>query len=521
MSRFARAYYGAAVGALLSLLLHPASRPYLIGPLTSWGPTQARAATQWIPDNLATLPAPRSERDLDTMALWMQAGAEAILRKRTLTKEDSAKLVQVATVAAEQEQNNAFWPQMKAALLEELGQHDAALREWRRASLRETWNDRQSSRLLHIRREIASETGTYQAWQLQTVYGLRSPATAQAIVRYAKHLLQSVGMESKADLQIRYATLLNAELMRDGSRYMEAGLMASDLMEAASYPQGMTIITNHRRLVLARQEFYHAMRDAGMGTEASNVHQAYRNNDAWVALTDEFHDGSEMRTWSLAALGAAVLPGIALGMAFFGAFLWLAGLAVRRSPALQKVLQPPLAPILGVLVAVGIYLLTELPLAAVTGVLCFAFLVFTPSHERTKPPQDLGPLFGFTMFLLGFALFLSLGAFLVGVSTPGAHTLASLDVPRDYYSGSTLFLGLSGILLGLMLLAAPTWAMIEHVATPVVVSMALKNLGSGLCAICLGLTVLTAPLAVYADRQIGDTLQKVVENEPNYYLLRT
>jgi hypothetical protein len=300
---------------------------------------------------------------------------------------------------------------------------------------------------------------------------------------------------------------------------MDSGNLAANLMEAASYPQGLTVITSQKKILLARQALHHALK-ARDPVQGERVHQAYRNNDAWVALTTAENGPARMDLLAIQSLLAATFPGVAMALALFGGLLWLLGVSVSRSTALQRTLQPPLAPMIGVAVALGIYFLTELPLAAITGVLCFAFLVFTPAHERTKPPEDLGPLFGFTMFLLGLAIFMSIGAFLIGISTPGAHMLTWLGVPRDYYNGSTLFLGLTGILLGLMLLAAPTWALIEHISTPLVVSMALKNLGQGLCAACLGLTVMAAPLAVYLDKQTDDTLQMLVENEPNYYLLQ-
>src|SRR5687767_11344856 len=111
MTRAARAYYGAATGALLSLLLHPVSSPYITGILRSWGPSQTQFSSPDIPSNLNRLPQPRSDKDLDTFALWMLVGSEALVEKRALGPDDLKMLVQVAVLGRKADVTNAFWPQ--------------------------------------------------------------------------------------------------------------------------------------------------------------------------------------------------------------------------------------------------------------------------------------------------------------------------------------------------------------------------------------------------------------------------
>lgn len=520
MTRAARAYYGAGVGALVSLLIHPVSRPYMIAPLRNLGSSEALASTLWVPSNLDRLPRPASRGDTETFALWILAGTDALRSRRPLTEVQSMRISEVAGLGAIADPNNAFWTQIEAVFAKESRQRQDVLKLWRRASLAGSWNDLQSKRLLRIRQELASETGAAMGWQLRAVYDLRSTTAAQAIAALAKDILDSRGLQTREDLMVRRDTAINARVMRDGGRSVAIGQIGSDLLEEASQPPAKGVLTSHRKRILARQDLVNGLRRYGETQAAKEVDDAFSSNDGWNAFMSASGAGEHLYTLGLVSLLAAVLPGTCLVISLFGALVWGMGALVIRSRRLQRVFEPPVAPTLGVLVAVFVYYLTALPLASLTAVLCFAFLVFTPDQVRSRPPLDLGPVFGFVMFVIGLAVFLNLSAFLIGLSTPGVYLLPTLGIPREYCNGSTLFLGLTGIMLGLLLLTAPSWAMTQRIGTPTVVGIAMRTFGSGLSAVCLGLAVVLGPLAVYADRQASDVLQKLIENEPNYYLVQ-
>ena len=476
--------------------------------------------TGWIPSNIGRLPTPKASNDLDTFALWMLAGNEVLRAKEGLPHESLRRLSQAAELAAEADPNNGFWHQMRALLNHTMGNETEAERAWQRASLATFWNDFQSKRLLRIKAQFAAETGASMGWQLRAVFELRSNANIKAITALARDLLANRSMGKKEDLLVRAATVGNAQIIRNGSRSIAIGQAASDLMDMAAYPPGVAIQPSIRLLLLARQQLTNKLSGVGEAEASRRVLDAFRLNDNWIGLISGARAPEHLENLSVVTLLSATLPSICMLIAAFGAVTWWFGSMVLKSARLQKIFQPPIAPVLGIVLAITVYYLTQLPLASITAVLCFAFLVFTPAQERSRPPSDLGMLFGLIVAIIGVAVFLNLTAFLIGVSTPGAHVLPTLGIPKEYTGGSTLFLGLTGIMLGLLLLTAPTWGSSEKIATPKVVGMGLKTLGSGLCAVCLGLAVILGPLAVYADGQASEVLQKLVENEPNYYLVQ-
>jgi hypothetical protein len=518
MTRLARAYYGAMIGALASLALHPVSRPFLLAPFTAVGPSPGLSGTPLLTENLKVLPKPKSKNDLHTFAVWLQAGAESMAHKE-LSDNDAQKLVRMCRLAIEAEPDNALWPLMGAAFLGSLNQHDESLGLWQRGSVCTYFNDYQSDRLLEVRRDLAGETGSSMAWQLRLAYDRRRPQPIITILSYGRELVDHATMDREG-LLVRLTTMKNAVLVRDGARSIAYGQLASALVESCTRPHNLPALGSHKRLLLAREQFHHRLVSSGLTEEAATAISIFRFNDAWAGLTSNNEEDDLMWDLTLTSLLTSTLPGICLILALFGGLIWFAGWCIDRFPKLHGALQPPIAPVVGALLAVTVYYLTSLPLAAMAVVLCFTFLIFSPPHERSHPPNDLGPLFGFVLAVLGIGVFASLGAFLLGMSRPGAHLLPLLGVPPEYYNGSTLFLGLGAIVMGLLLLAAPSWALIERIKTAKVVAIAFRHFGSGLCAICLGLAVVSVPLAVYFDRQASGVLEKMVVNEPNYFILQ-
>lgn len=517
MSRAARAYFGAMLGALLTLAWHPISRPFLFEGFTHWGASAAARSTPLLVGNLSRLPVPDSELDA---SLWLQAGAERIWARRPPNDADKEKLVRVAHNAAAREPENAYWRQMESVFLGALGREQQAKDAWVLAARAVRWNDYQSVRLLGVREGLAREEGARLAWQLAYVYGLRSSANAQVIRAFSRQVVGGTELTDPKGLEMRWASVLNARLLRDGARSIESGQLGAEMMEAASHPAGLPIARSHRVILLARYDLINALAAAGMAERSAQVNRAYESNDSWIALTRRV-DTQEFAGWNiLGALAAATVPSSLLAVSALGGMLWIVGLAISRSAWIRQLLAPPIAPVIGVVFALLAYLATGLALAAIAVVLCFAFLVFTPPRVRTLTPDDLGPLFRFILFVLGVAIASTFGAFVASLSTPACQLLVQIGVPREYYGGSTLFLGLAGILLGLLLLIAPGWALTQRIATPKVVGVAVRDLGCALCAVCLGLAVVAAPAAVYADRELNRNLQMLVENEPTYHLLQ-
>src|ERR1041385_9031992 len=135
MTGFGRALLGATLGAALTLILHPASRPYLFSAFIS--PSQQRSASQGdIPNDLVEL------------SDWMTAVGDRYPTRNKLTNVELNNAVAAASRAVKLDPDNAFWHQMLAYLYHQLDQEAEAKRQWFAASACANWNDYQSTELL-------------------------------------------------------------------------------------------------------------------------------------------------------------------------------------------------------------------------------------------------------------------------------------------------------------------------------------------------------------------------------------
>src|ERR1044072_3434979 len=185
MTRAGRALLGAALGAALTLLVHPASQPYLLSAFLT--PTHRVEARQTgIPSNLAEL------------SDWMLAIGDRYARRNPPQPTE----LQNALIAAKQgeklDQGNAFWPQMIAALEHELGHPEEAKKAWLRASYQTRWNDYQTSALLADQQRLTHDFGAEQSWQYAYVFNQRSPAAVDLIDGYSRSIFKSTHIDDPA-----------------------------------------------------------------------------------------------------------------------------------------------------------------------------------------------------------------------------------------------------------------------------------------------------------------------------------
>jgi hypothetical protein len=523
MSRSWRAFYGAALGALLVLLAHPVSRPFLLTALSKWGSAKTFQNNTLILESQSELPVPKNLVDA---SLWMQDAAIRILQPQNIQPSEWTSFFNVASYAAQQDEDNAYWVQMQAVLTNALANtpnvskslHGLAVEEWIRASRLSRWDDYQTRRLRTLQGQLARESGGNAAWQYAAVYPLRVSYTADAIEGLARELLRNLDTTSKSALRLRYATLMNGKLMREGSRSIAIGEVGVDLVEMSTYPKEIAPEANPRALVIARTDFYHGLIKVGMPDEARTALNAFKSNEAWLALLQQESINNRTSQLRVASLLTIDVPGALLALSAVGGFVWLLSGLFRRNPSFLRVLEAPWAIIIGFVLAALIYWVTQLALASVAVFACFGFLTFNPIHDRTNAQEPLGPVFEVTQFILGITLSLLLLAFMVGLSTPGCQILQEMSVPRDFYGGSTLLLGLAGIVLALLGLAAPCWAIIQRIATPIVVVMSLRQFGRSLFLGSLMLSIASTPICIIVDHFVQKKLDNIVANEPVFYL---
>ncbi len=434
MSRFWRAFYGAALGAVLVLIIHPVSRPFLLTALSKRGSSKTFQNNPLILEGQQVLPVPNSLVDA---SLWMQEAALRIRQPQLVQAPEWDSFLKVASHAAQENADNAYWVQMQAVLTYAFsktpnlspsvkkGLRSLAISDWARASHLAKWDDYQTRRLQTIQTELANESGGSAAWQYAAVYPKRVTYSAQAIDVLARELLRNLGKSGKNDsqtikndLQLRYETLINGKLVREGARSIAIGEIGVSLVELASYPPGLPADPNPRALVLARTDFYNQLREAGMTQEALQANDAFKSNDGWLAFLRQENVGTEKDYLRDASLLTIDLPGAFLGIALVGGLLWLLATTLRLKPGLLKMIEVPYAPAIGFVLAIIFFMVTKLALASIAVFACFGFLAVTPANDRTRAPDQLGPAFEIVHFILGSVLVAFLVAFLVGLSRP-------------------------------------------------------------------------------------------------------
>jgi hypothetical protein len=292
------------------------------------------------------------------------------------------------------------------------------------------------------------------------------------------------------------------------------------MIEAAAHPGSAAEQSSPRKLLLARLEFANAMRAEGREIEAEEVMRAYLADDAFLALTSAGRASRDFQRLARISLAAAVVPSALICASIVGWFLVGIAAALNKWPRARAIFQPPLAPMVGVVSGLAAYALTGLSLLGLAIALCFAFLVVGPHQARSRPPSYLGPFFRFTILVLASVFVLLVGTYFAARTTPIKEMLPILDPPLELLSVSIAPLGLAALILGTLLLVGPSWGMVLRLRTDYVVLTALTEFGRFVAWGCLGGAVVLAPVALVIDAQISDPLNKLILNEPTFYLIR-
>ncbi|MEZ0327778.1 MAG: hypothetical protein ACAH95_17930 [Fimbriimonas sp.] len=452
--------------------------------------------------------------------MWLQIAFERIVNgHETLQPDEIRSVLQVCDAAIERENpQNAFWHQAKAALLSHAGHHKQALQEWLNASRFDIWKDYQAERLMVSQNLLADRTGARQAWQYAFVYHARSEAGATLIERTARDILSAADYKSEKGREIRYATLMNGDLLRNGGRSLQVSSHGANIIELSAYPATLTETPSPKVLWIGRTELLASLAKHGEKGQYEKASTVFSYNDGWRALVldDRFKVLADQL--SMAAVVVAEAPVAAIAVMVFGLTIWLLGTAIARKMQTRTAFQAVPVGIATVLASTLVYALSANIAAAMAVGLSTAFLLVTPANARHVRKHDLGPLFTFVILILAASSALALGAYVIASSGPAVALATALKVPQDYSERPALA-GLAAVFIGLICIAGPLWALVHRIATPVVVSSGLRRAGAMMGLGGLLLVVILSPVCVYFDRQLAETLERLVGNEPVYHLL--
>ena len=512
MTRSGRVFLGAGLGTLLTLLGHPVSRPFFLGAILRPG-----AGVSRLLDGQPR--APRDPTSLTDAAEWIQIAAEKLSTLQGLTKKELTDACEVAGEAAKHDPTNAFWPQMLAVFQHEMHRDGDAMRNWMHGAAANVWDDYQSDRLTARRKALAALTHASMSWQYAYFYHLRSLATARLIEREARYLLSSADYVSPHSLEVRYSTVMNGARMRDGSRNVQLGEIGADIVELGAYPSELSGRRNPKKLLLGQNELFNRLNGAEKSDWAKAVQHEFEQNESWKAFSSLPRAEDEARDLGMTALLADLMPGTLLVVSLAGLLLWGLGCLCEVLCLTKKRFSfyVPLVVALGL--GSAVQYLTSFNLAAISAALCGAFLAASPRQVRSRAEGGFGPAFGVVIGLLAIACGFSLGSFVFGYSAPALALLPYLAIPPEYFGGSPLFIGLAVLFFSMLFLVTPFWALVQRVPTPSVLAQGLRRFGATLAAGAFASAIVAGPIAIYADQKSGESLYRLLANEPIYYQL--
>ncbi|MDR3690191.1 MAG: hypothetical protein P4L46_12480 [Fimbriimonas sp.] len=516
MTSVGRAFLGALLGALLTLCIHPASRPFMIGLCWRIPPS---VLLDSVDANAMTLPEPSS---LAQASLWEQLAATRIRNFEKLSNNEWKSLIAIAGAAQGRDPTNAFWPQIQAVLFDDRGDTPAAVKAWIAAAKCSTWNDYQTARLLNARERLKQISGTKASWQLAFLYYARSDDVASCLERLTKHLLQNLPDNTADSLELRFATLLNGDLIRRYARSTKTNVDAMNIVELATFPSNLLATNVTPRLVhSAHIEILSNFRTILHRQDYCDVaKRIFSNCESWRAFTVRDTNDEDVAQYSAVSVLAASVAGAFMVLSALGVLIWTIGKFVEWRLSRFKEIKWQVAVAIGILLGSLVYALTQYVPASFVLALCAAFLTVAPDRSRKARPTDLGPLFVFMAIVLGIACSALLATFFVMTTAESIVILPNVGVPPDYLEKPVLA-GLSAVIFGLVLLIAPFWAIAHRVGTPHVLGLILTKFGAFIFVSCLTLSVILGPLAVYADLQVEHVLFQFLTNEPlHYYVIQ-
>ena len=511
MTPAARLFWGSLVGALFVLFLHPVSRPFFSLFFDKLGPSKVLSGSPLRIANVTRIAPPTSRQEA---AFYLVIAARQFSQSHELTSREASFAASIAIQCAQDDRENAFWPQMAATFLRQVGKSEAAMSNWMQAGRAARWDDGQNGRLLSLASLLETEYGATLAWQTAALIDERSDSHAFAIESTSRSLRPNL----LSDVEPRLAALNNGQLILEGGRSIDVASAGTQVMQDACSLDDSVGAASYAERLRQRQRFLNELRRQNRNEDAAGAESVFRNADSWSNLVDTTGNREDRRNRQLFAALAASIPGPLVYLAALGALVMGAAKLVSFYKISHRVFSYPFAPLLGLFVGTAVYATTFLVWPALWGVLSLAFFVFQPSAIRSQPPTGLTGQHRILVAVVGSLMALCFIAFVMGLGAPMRALVSGFGVPMEYQAGSSLLLGLCLLMLSILVFSAPVWAMIVRHDPVQLLRVTLHELGRGMLITGLLGSVIATPICVWLDRSVADPLSRTLLNEPNLYL---
>lgn len=520
MSPRLRVAIGLVVGALLAMFWHTRSRSLLLHSLDRDVVTELSMQHPLMEDK-GPIPIPRQFAKMthdETLEFGSRMSMRLAERRALpLTEEDFEISNAFLTEAEKKDPTNALWPQLRASIYVRMMNYQEAAVAWLRAARKDHWSDGSRTRMIKLWDQVAAHTGTRLSYQGLLAMQLKTAASAQLILR-VQRLIRSYSPPTADEIRLRYASLINFGLLRDGSRSLRIGRLANQLCLAAAAPQFPSSGESGTKAIeRVRGQFVVEVRRT-LGDEAGDrAGREIARAVAWSALLEEDTTiQSKIQTTTVTALGSNSLPSVL----FVASILFLTGglIGSALTALLGNTPHPDRRVIVGVggLIAIGALLVSDAILVFVWALALTAFLL-VPVHAAKVAPTPWNSFNSLTLGIIGATAYglALLWAFSI---TPSAHLASERSV---YVSGLVarpeIWSSLSFVVASMLIPCSVPWARIKSRPLLRVVGESYSRVGLTFGMIGILLTAILTPLCVYVDDRTQPVIESWILNEPRAF----
>lgn len=491
------------------LILHPASRPFVFYRL------QPDRATPIVEASPLITPRPASFAALlmqDTLPEGFFASARQVseeLVNNPVAKLDNEQYERGKDLfgrAATLDSDNAFWPQLSAAIAVRASKIQQASIFWESASKKAKWDSGQRDELLALWNKTAAEEGYRFAWQGLLALNFRKDDWILAIARTA-------GALKDKDIRMKVITVINAALIRDGASSIQAKRLACQMAyHAAGIPtDDLQDATPSERERIEAQFLEQVSQQLGPDV-GTRIRVEMRRNAGWLALLMPTHEVQKIqhKTQIISMLSANLPSSIFIAALLMG-FITGMGWCFTRCFGQVPHPDPRWVYLFSGLAAIFAFTVFQAWLLSVWFVLLGA-MITTPNPIRREKPKELNTIQTLLISMIG----ISSVAFFVGAifySGPSIRIALSTEPIPWLSSMATLLSALGLIILSFSVPCAVIWARQTQAPVLTQIGMTLQHLGAKTTVICLWFLIVVTPVAIYFDNKANQDVKKWIADE--------
>lgn len=454
-------------------------------------------------DSVNVVSEPRSLRE---QAAWMLAAAQKSEAQVPLRADELKSLQSIVSRATSLQTHNAFWTQSRALLAYWNGNDREAQILWQQSAQSPDWIDYETQDSNEWKSGLAVEPAL-------SMIRIRNDYVA-SLISMVRHLVREPH-NSLSDLQLRYATLLNGDLIRKHARTVETALDAIRLEDASVQPKDVLMPLEHRDLLISRIELSQQLqKEPGIGL-AQPIENLYKESDAEFALLSQYDWKDDITTLQMDAAVTDLLPGLALlgtAIAFFGYFAMLLFAQLSRGTRFRTVIIPAVA----VVTMIASSFLMPAAVVLTLGLAIGFTVLDRPGAGTTKRKFPTFTVACFEYLGAVWGICLTLFVFLLH---PVVQSLFSRGPLKSFNLVITGF-GVIGLLTASTLLSVSLTGFIHRCRFSESALKVNRSMWTGAAVTSLFIFVVSTGVALRQNPKLFLTLSHMAENQPVFYLNR-